>query len=135
MRTRLAEELALLREVYGAVEHVEEGGEDWFKLPAYATPDAWGIGEHAAGEIPICFLIKGDYPGASPYGFLTPQGLNFTGQAPKSTSAPPKPVPFDGEWLHFSWTAENWTAENEVQQGSNLLVWCRGFAVRLKEGA
>ena len=135
MRLRLEEELSLLREPYGAVVHVEAGGEDWFQLPSYATPDGWQFDGRAAGEISVCFLIKGDYPGAVPYGFLTPAGLNFNGQAPRSTSAPPKPVPFAGDWLHFSWTLEDWAASAEVRDGSNLLVWCRGFAVRLREGA
>ena len=34
MRPRIEHELALLRQHYGAVEHSEVAGDDWFRLPA-----------------------------------------------------------------------------------------------------
>lgn len=135
MRPRIEQELALLREIYSAVDHVEEAGEDWFQLPRYAVPPGWQRGGKNADDLPVAFLIKADYPGAAPYGFLLPKELNFGGAAPKNTGDPPKPVPFPGEWLHFSWSVENWTATDDVTKGSNLVAWCRSFAVRLKDGA
>lgn len=135
MRPRIEQEMALLRQVYGEVGHVDEAGEDWFHLPHYPMPPGWHLGDKAVEDQPLAFLIKADYPGAAPYGFLTPKALNFNGTAPNETGDPPKPVPFPGEWVHFSWTVENWAAAGEVTKGSNLLAWCRSFAVRLREGA
>ncbi len=93
MRPRIEQELALLREVYGEVGHVEGAGEDWFHLPRYLMPLGWCLGDKAVEHQPLAFLIKADYPGAAPYGFLTPKGLNFNGTAPNKTGDPPKPVP------------------------------------------
>jgi hypothetical protein len=135
MRARISHELALLRRHFGDVEHAESNGEDWFRLPRYVLPDGWRIGDKAVSELPVCFLVKGNYPGDAPYGFLTPAGLNFKGVAPNNTGAPPSPPPFSGEWLHFSWSVENWSATADVGKGSNLLAWVRSFMVRLQEGA
>lgn len=135
MRPRIEQELALLRQAYGEVEHVEEAGEDWFKLPRHNMPPGWRIGEKAVKEVRIAFLIKADYPGAAPYGFLAPAALKFNGAAANNTGDPPKQPPFPGDWVHFSWTVENWAATSDVHKGSNLLAWCRSFGVRLKEGA
>lgn len=135
MRPRIERELALLHQVYGAVDHLEEAGEDWFRLPRYVVPPGWQLGGKNIDHLPVAFLIKADYPGAAPYGFLLPRGVSFGSAAPKNTGDPPKPVPFPGEWLHFSWSVENWAATDDVNKGSNLVAWCRSFAVRLKEGA
>jgi hypothetical protein len=135
MRARIEQELALLRQQYGEVEHAEVAGEDWFKLSRYRMPEGWQIGDSVTTEIPIAFLIKADYPGSPPYGFLAPAGLNFKGTTPGSTGGPPKPPPFEGNWLHFSWSVENWAATSDVTKGSNLMAWCRSFGERLKEGA
>jgi hypothetical protein len=135
MRPRIDEELTLLREVYADVAHAEEAGEDWFYLPRYAVPAGCCVGDKSVDHLAIAFLVKADYPGAPPYGFLAPKGLNFSGAVPNNVGDPPKPVPFPGEWIHFSWTVENWATTSDVRKGSNLLAWCRSFAVRLKEGA
>ncbi|MBP1092139.1 hypothetical protein [Bradyrhizobium diazoefficiens] len=135
MRTRIKDELGLLLRHFSGVEHAEANGEDWFRIPRYVLPDGWQIGGEAVAELPICFLVKGNYPGDAPYGFLAPAGLRFKGAAPTSTGAPPSPPPFSGEWLHFSWSVENWSATADVGKGSNLLAWVRSFMVRLKEGA
>ena len=135
MRRRIEQELALLREFYGDVGHAEDAGEDWFRLPRYAVPPGWRLGCEAMEHLPVAFLIKADYPGAAPYGFLAPKDLNFNRAAPSNTGEPPTPVPFPGAWIHFSWTVEKWAATGDVRKGSNLLAWCRSFAARLKEGA
>lgn len=135
MRARIKDELALLVRHFSGVEHAEANGEDWFRLPCYALPDGWRLGDTPVSELPLCFLIKGNYPGDAPYGFLVPAGLNFKGTAPTNTGAPPAPPPFSGEWLHFSWSVDNWAAGAEVGKGSNMLAWVRSFMVRFKEGA
>lgn len=134
MRARMTAELALLREVYGDVEHVEEGGEDWFKIPPCPVPEGWLVGGAPCAAIPVVFLIKADYPGATPYGFMTPAGMSFKGRVPERTGGPPKKVPFAGEWMHFSWQCEDWQASNDPKKGSNLLTWVRSFFERLRQG-
>ena len=135
MRPRIKAELALLREVYGDVELREAGGEDWFKLPPYLLPEGWLIDGERKTAVPIVFLIKADYPSNSPYGFLTPAGLTCKGAMPGNTGGAPAGVPFDGDWMLFSWHCEDWQASGEPSQGSNLLTWCRSFKERLDEGA
>ena len=136
MRARIEDELRLLCGAYEAVEHAEAGGEDWFRIPSYGIPDGWLLNGAPVSEIPVAFLIKPDYPGGAPYGFLTPAGLTFRGAPPQSTGAPPKPVPFPGEWVHFSWQPESgWQPSGDPAKGSNLVSWARSFAVRLRQGA
>jgi len=135
MRARIEQELALLREQYGDIGHMEVDGEDWFRLPPRRLPPGWRVGNTTVEAVPIVFLIKADYPGSAPYGFMAPAGLNFNGSAPGSTGGPPKAPPFAGDWIHFSWSVENWAATSDVRKGSNLLAWCRSFTERLKEGA
>lgn len=135
MRPRIAQELDLLKRVYGDLEHIEEAGEDWICLPRYIVPKGWQISGQAVQSAPIAFLVKADYPGVAPYGFLMPASIAFEGTSPASTGVPPKQVPFPGEWLHFSWSALNWAAGSNPCQGSNLVEWCRSFSIRLKEGA
>ena len=135
MRPRIAQEFDLLKLVYSEVEHIEEAGEDWFRLPRYPVPHGWQIGKLAVETAPVAFLVKANYPGAAPYGFLMPAGITFEGASPGSTGNPPNPVPFPGKWLHFSWSVSNWAAGSNASQGSNLVAWCRSFRIRLKEGA
>lgn len=134
MRTRIEAELALLRAVYGDVEHAEADGEDWIRIPAYPVPPGWERGGEEVAITPVSFPVKADYPGTAPYGFLVPAGMIFGGSAPQDTAGPPKPVPFSGGWLHFSWTVDDWKATSDPGKGSNLVAWCRSFAVRLKQG-
>ena len=134
MRPRIAQELDLLRRVYGDLEHIEEAGEDWICLPGYPMPEGWQICGLAVRSAPVALLVKADYPGAAPYGFLMPAGIAFEGTSPGSTGDPPKQVPFPGDWLHFSWSAENWSAGSDACEGSNLVTWCGSFSIRLKEG-
>lgn len=136
MRTRIEQELALLRQHYDKVEHTEVAGEDWFRLACYRVPLGWRIAESAVVDVPIVFLVNAGYPGATPpYGFLAPAGLNFNGAAPGNAGGPPKAPPFAGDWMHFSWTVDNWSATADISKGSNLLSWTRGFAQRFREGA
>src|SRR5262249_7273459 len=113
----------------------EVAGDDWFLVPRYTLPAGWRIGEVAAERVPIAFFVAPAYPTSAPYGFLAPIGMNCNGNSPTNTSNPPKAPPFDGTWLHYSWSAESWAATDELLRGSNLLHWCRSFAERFKEGA
>ncbi len=135
MRPRIQAELALLREAYGDVGHEEAGGEDWFRLPTYSLPEGWSVNGERRTAVPIVFLIKADYPSNPAYGFLTPAGLTFKGETPQNTADAPGPVPFEGDWMLFSWYCKDWQESSEARQGSNLLSWCRSFATRLSEGA
>ena len=93
MRPRIEQELELLRQVYGEVGHAEDAGEDWFYLPRYVVPAGWQLDGKAAEHLPVAFLIKADYPAAAPYGFLTPNGLNFNGVPPKTRVSHPSGYP------------------------------------------
>lgn len=136
MRERIKAEFELLLQSYDDVLHAEAGGEDWFRVPRYILPDGWTIAEKKIAEIPVAFVITTGYPDAEPYGFFAPDGLKFNGTAPGSTGSPPKPVPFDGSWMHFSWSPEGtWAPRADVRKGSNLLVWARSFAQRFESGA
>ena len=135
VRTRIAEEMALLENNWRDVEHIHADGEDWFKIVRYPLPPGWRLGNDEVKEIPLVFLITAAHPGAQPYGFLTPAGLNFKGTAPNNTGAAPKPPPFEGNWMQFSWSPEDWSATNDVHKGSNLLAWSRSFGHRFREGA
>lgn len=96
-------ELERLREVYGTVDYAKSGGEDWFKIASYPLSDGWSVGCDRSAAVSIGFSIKADYPGGSPYGFLAPAGLNFEGASPENTGDPPGSVPFEGDWMFFSW--------------------------------
>ena len=135
MRARMVVELERLREVYGEVEHAEAGGEDWFKILSYPLPESWLVGGDRRRAVSIVFSIKADYPGASPYGFLAPAGLNFEGAPPENTGDPPGTVPFEGDWVFFSWHCEDWPAGDESDLNPNLVSWSPSFANRLREGA
>jgi hypothetical protein len=135
MRARIEQELALLREQHPDVEHAELNGEDWFRLPRYSIPEGWQEGKTPVSTTDMVFQVKANYPGTKPYGFLAPVDLNFKGNPPvNNVGDPPANPPFEGSWRHFSWDVEEWTAKADVRKGSNLLVWCRSFRIRLQEG-
>ena len=135
MRPRIEQELALLRQHYGEVEHVEVAGDDWFMLPRYLLPPGWRIKDVSVEHIPVVFLVGPGHPGALPYGFMGPEGINFNGAPPTNIGGPPKPPPFAGAWTHFSWSVDDWAVTADIARGSNLLSWARGFAQRFREGA
>lgn len=133
MRPRIEQELTPLRQVHPDLEHIAKELADWFLLPAFGMPPGWCIGENEITHARLCFSVNAGYPSAQPYGFLLPQGINFRGMKPKDTTASTTP-PFPGAWQQFSWQPETWFPTSDVRKGSNLLVWVRSFAVRLKEG-
>jgi hypothetical protein len=125
---RIQKELELLRRYYPDLEYREDG--QWVLLKRYLLPVPW-----KPNEIPICFQIPVGYPGAPPYGFYVPTGLTHDGNPPENASNPPNPPPFPGQWRILSWTPEGeWRATNDVETGSNLWGWCRGFSERFRSG-
>ncbi len=134
MRPRIAQEFAVLRDRYPEVEHVENGGEDWFRLPRYPCPPGWEINGAPVNNLAIVFRLGAGYPQAEPYGFATSARITFHGTAPQNVGDA-CPCPFAGDWQQFSWAPDGWTPTDDIQQGSNLLAWVGSFAVRLGEGA
>lgn len=136
MRARIESELALLRERYPDVEHVEHAGEDWFRLPTYPFPPGWQIGgEPVLRTAPIFFKVNAGYPSAEPYAFATPAPITYQGTAPQNVSPAAAP-PFGGQWTQFSWAPDGgWVPSADPSKGSNLVAWVRGFHQRLAQGA
>ncbi len=134
-RARIEQEFAVLQEHYADVEHTEQGGEDWFRLPSYPFPAGWQVGSAPITSGAIAFRIGAAYPSGEPYGFYAPAGINFEGCAPSNPGSGVNP-PFAGAWQHFSWAPDGtWAATADVRRSSNLLSWARSFGQRLQEGA
>ena len=55
MRSRIEQELALLRRYYPETEHKEHIGEDWFRLPRYPFPSGWMINGAEIPKAPVVF--------------------------------------------------------------------------------
>ena len=134
MRPRLSAEFQLLRQVYAGAEHAEQGGEDWFRLPAYRFPPGWRLGECDIAEAPVAFKVVATYPAGEPYGFAVPMELNFEGATPQNAAASVT-TPFGETCRLFSWQPDGWFPTDDPRIGSNLLAWARSFVHRLKEGA
>lgn len=129
LKTRLEQELILLKQRFQAVVFREEG--DWFLLPGYPGPaGVWNC------DLPdVCFQVSTAYPGQKPYAFYVkkPFGL-LTGTPPTSVADSNEP-PFEGQWLKFSWDMPDWQATEDLASGYNLLNWALSFRARFEEGA
>lgn len=130
---RIEGEMLLLRQQFPEIEHIHEGGEDWFRIKDYPVPDGWQRGALAVAVVTVIFKITAAYPSGQPYGFLTPADFNFKGTTPNNTSAGVN-TPFGTNMLQFSWQPEEWKPAHVLVNGSNLLAWARSFTRRLKEG-
>lgn len=126
MNARLLAELELLRGHYDAVEFYENG--NWFLVGKYNAPRPW-----TPNRIDVVFSVTTGYPGAQPYGFFVPASMRHNGRPPTAGSAKATP-PFEGDWIFLSWQPNNWRPTADIQTGSNLWGWCRGFQARLAEG-
>ena len=130
MRDRIAQELAVIRQVYEGVEYREEG--DWFFVPSYPLPGGWN-----RDTTEVAFQVIVSYPVQPPYGFYVPMGIRFDGKIPDNYSEPvDNAPPFGGQWGFFSWAPEDgdWMPGIDVSRGTNLLDWVKGFALRFREG-
>lgn len=134
MRPRLAQEFAAVRAWFPDIEHVENGGEDWFRLPRYPCPTGWQIDATPVETLEIVFRLTAAYPQGEPYGFATRSNITYKGGAPNNAGTAIAP-PFEGAWQQFSWAPDGWNPTGDIRQGSNLLAWVRSFAKRLQEGA
>jgi len=64
MSDRIAQELALLREFYPALEYREAG--HWVRIPQYTLPPS---GEWTQVDVTIAFQLPGELPAVQPYAF------------------------------------------------------------------
>ena len=125
---RIGAELALLRQRYEAVEHIEALDIHWFRVEAVRTAPDWSL-----DKTEVVFSVTQGYPGVKPYGFYVPVELTYAGHPPDEHSAPYQP-PFAGTWRFLSWDSENWQPTADVTTGSNLWGWVRSFVKRFEEG-
>jgi hypothetical protein len=134
MRPRISEELALLRETFGEVDHEEADGNDWFRINRYQFPSGWTKNGEPITVDEILFNAQTSYPTGDPYGFWTPTGLMFNGESPQNASEVDNTV-FGGRRLQFSWAPDGtWRPGSTIKDGSNLTDWAKSFAKRLAEG-
>jgi hypothetical protein len=125
---RIQRELELLRRYYPDLEYVENG--QWVLLRRYPLPTPW-----KPNDIPTCFQIPAAYPGTAPYGFYVPADLKHDGNPPDNSTIPNNPPPFGGQWRMLSWAPQDdWRPTNDIETGSNLWGWCRGFTERFRSG-
>lgn len=128
MNPRIEAELALLRQHYAKVDYLAANAMHWFRVQPLKTPENW-----SPAETPVVFAVTEGHPGAQPYGFFVPSGLNLNGKPPSENQAP-HPPPFEGSWRFLSWQPEGWRPAADVGSGSNLWGWVRSFMHRLREG-
>ena len=95
MHERIEAELALVRQRFPEVEHMEEGC--WFRVPSYPLTESWN-----RSETDVAFQIAPGYPRATSLRILRPSGILFQGDAPKSYTEPASAQPpFGGVWVSF----------------------------------
>jgi hypothetical protein len=134
VRQRISEELSLLRETFGDVDHEEADGNDWFRIARYSFPSGWSQGDEPITEAEVIFNANASYPTGDPYSFWTPPNLKFNAQAPNNATEV-ETTPFGGKRLQFSWAPDGtWAPGLTVKGGSNLADWARSFTKRLMEG-
>jgi len=131
MNERIKEELELLRRSYSNIEYIDTG--QWVKIKDYPIPAGLSWNRQATD---VCFQIPAGYPGAQPYGFYVPAGIQFNGNLPDSYREPAQSSPpFEGTWGLFSWSVNSaWLPKAELRTGSNLLNFVRTFKDRFSEG-
>lgn len=131
---RVEEELVLLREVFGVVEHQQVGKEHWFRIPAYPGVDDLGWSPE---PMPVAFHSQAGHPGQDPYGIYVPAGARVGGRPPGNAKDPAaKQPPFSGRWAVLSWTVESstWRPKANARAGSNLVNFALGFIERFRSG-
>ena len=132
MKERIDKELALLRQHFPNLEYRADG--QWVRVPSYPLPEGW-----TPSSPDVAFQIPIGFPGAPPYGFYVPSGIQFRGKQPLNYKDPSSvQPPFGGSWGLFSWSTVDgqWraTAEPDPARGYTLVAWVKGFAVRFAEG-
>ena len=125
MHTRVAEEIAILRERYPELQHDEQFR--WVMLPDVALPP----GRFNKERTRLLFNIPPSYPSAGPDNFFVdgdlklkdgsnPPGLNLGANSGSGSAA------VEGNWSWFSWHPALWRATAILLDGDNLLTFVRG---------
>jgi len=131
MKTRIKEEVDLLRGRFSALEHGPNF--EWVRIPVFPFPK--GRFNKASG--PILFALPVGYPQTGPDNFFTDVDLRLVGGSlPPGFNASPQsssgPAPVPGNWGWFSWHPNKWTAAAEITAGDNLLVFVTGIQMCLR---
>lgn len=126
---RLAEEVALLRDAYPALEDRRVDGTHWARIPAYAVPEGW-----SADSVEVAFQIP-IQAGQAPYAFYVRPSLRLANGGMPSNYTPAATTPWGSDFGLFSWAPVAWMPKATVREGANMLNFARSFAERLKERA
>lgn len=128
LKERIARELALVRERYGAVDTGPDG--EWLILPEWDFPAGWN---KESGRLLV--VIPAAYPTIPPDNFFTDNDLRLAdGTLPENSTVNQRQA---GEfWLQFSYHAESgdWKPHAEIRCGHNLLTFLEAVSARLREG-
>lgn len=127
MRTRIREELHLVRAAYGAAS--AGPNEEWVRLDAAELADGWN-----RRSTPILIEIPVGYPTVPPDNFLTPPDLRLAnGRLPHNTMG--IKVIDGSDWLVFSHHAEagTWSPHADLTRSHTLADYVAGVLVRLEE--
>lgn len=130
MSERLPEELELLRTAFPDLEHRNDGGRDWVRIPSYSLPP--GLWSRTAVE--VAFEIPPQV-GQAPYGFYVRPGLTLASDAPPDRYTSSAATPWGSDWGKFSWSPMSWTPKADIRAGANMLNFARSVADRFAEGA
>ena len=128
MKTRIEQELALIRSYYPDIEVQEKEGRVWVKKVNYPLPSGWNL---EATE--VAFNFPPGFPGNPPYGIYVPDSLLFN-QKSALTGCQFTP-PFEGNWGMISWTPDGiWKPNVNIVGGTNMLNFLKSFSDFFKEG-
>jgi len=128
-RSRLDEELDLLRSNYPGLEYRQEG--HWVRFPEYVVPvEIWG-----QSTVEVSFQIPERIPGQAPYGFFVRPHMTLRNQQPVGNYAYPAQTAFGGDWGKFSWQLLVWEPSANVVAGTNMVNFARSIGDRFREGA
>jgi hypothetical protein len=127
---RKADELALLRSVFGDLEVRDDGERTWVRLPSYKLPAGWSAN---SVEVAFCFPLEVGQP---PYAFCVRPALTLVNGTPIGNYTTTATTPWGGDFAQFSWSPqEPWLPRTDVRAGANMLNFALSFASRLAEAS
>lgn len=127
-KSRIGQELLLLRKNFEFVDYKEVKNLHWFKIDGYSLPSPLN-----PERVSVVFSVTAGHPVPKPYGFYVQAGIALNGRV-LSLNNPQHQPPFVGNWRFASWDAERWRPGSDVMCGDNLWGWARSFRNRLLEG-